>query len=172
MSGIEIGFTTKDDDYDQERKTCFGSYFVCHPKDKDLYNISINYNEIKWIFRRRYYYTNSAFEVYTTTNKTYYFNLKYEKDREIVINEILKKLGDYIQIIDDLKETNSSKENIIGFENGIIQKNKKDKTFKLSKKLKSWKNWEISTFELLMWLNILEIEVIMIYLNIQYFHGY
>ena len=154
MSGVEVGFTTNDDDYDQERKTCFGSYFVCHPKDKDLYNISINYNEIKWIFRRRYYYTNSAFEVYTTTNKTYYFNLKYEKDREKVINEILKKLGDYVQIIDDLKETSSSKENIIGFENGIIQKNKKEKTFKLSKKLKSWKSWEISTFELLMWLNI------------------
>ena len=155
MSGVEVGFTTKDDDYDQERKTCFGSYFVCHPKDKDLYNISINYNEIKWIFRRRYYYTNSAFEVYTTTNKTFYFNLKYEKDRETVIDEILKKLGDYVQIVDDLKETASSKEkeNIIGYENGIIQKNKKDK-IKLSKKVKSWKNWEITNFEMLMWFNI------------------
>ena len=153
MSGVEVGFTTNDDDYDQERKTCFGSYFVCHPKDKDLYNISINYKEIKWIFRRRYYYTNSAFEIYTTTNKTFYFNLKYEKNREIVVEEILKKLGDYVQIVDDLKETNSSKENIVGYENGIIQKNKKDK-IKLSKKLKSWKNWEITNFEMLMWLNI------------------
>ena len=155
MSGVEVGFTTKDEDYDQERKTCFGSYFVCHPKDKDLYNISINYNEIKWIFRRRYYYTNSAFEVYTTTNKSFYFNLKFEKDREAVIDEILKKLGDYVQIVDDLKEANSSKEkeNIIGYENGIIQKNKKDK-IKLSKKVKSWKNWEITNFEMLMWFNI------------------
>ena len=153
MSGVEVGFTTNDDDYDQERKTCFGSYFVCHPKDKDLYNISINYKEIKWIFKRRYYYTNSSFEVYTTTNKTYYFNLKYEKDRETVLEQILKKLGDYVQIVDDLKDTNSSKENIIGFENGIIHKKKKDK-IKLSKKIKKWKNWEISNFEFLMWLNI------------------
>ena len=153
MSGVEVGFTTNDDDYDQERKTCFGSYFVCHPKDKDLYNISINYSDIKWIFKRRYYYTNSAFEIYTTTNKTFYFNLKYEKDREIVIEEILKKLGDYAQIVDDLKDTSSSKENIIGFENGIIQSKKKDK-IKLSKKLKLWKNWEITNFEMLMWLNI------------------
>ena len=153
MTGVEVGFTTNDDDYDQERKTCFGSYFVCHPKDKDLYNISINYNQIKWIFKRRYYYTNSAFEVYTTTNKTYYFNLKYEKDREIIFDEILKKLGDYVQIVDDLKETNSSKENVIGFENGIIEKKKKDK-IKLSRKIKLWKNWEMSNFEFLMWLNI------------------
>ena len=59
MAGVELAFTNKDDDYDINRQTCFGSYFVCHPKDKDLYQISINYKEMKWIFRRRYYYKNS-----------------------------------------------------------------------------------------------------------------
>ena len=58
MSDVEIGFTNKDDDYDEERQTCFGSYFICHPKDKDLYKISIKYNDIDLIFRRRYYYKN------------------------------------------------------------------------------------------------------------------
>ena len=149
MSGVEVGFTTKDDDYDIERQTCFGSYFVCHPKDKDLYNISINYNDIKWIFRRRYYYTNSALEIYTNTNKTFYFNFKYEKDREVVIDEILKKLEEYVQIVDDLKDNNY----IVGYENEINHKKKKDK-IKLSKKLKKWKNWEMTNFEFLMWLNI------------------
>ena len=149
MSEVEVGFTSEDDDYDQERKTCFGSYFVCHPKDKDLYKISIKYSDIKWIFKRRYYYNNSALEIYTTTNKTFYFNFKYENDREIVLNEILKKLGDSSPIIDDLKD----KEPVIGYENGIIQKKKKDK-IKLSHKIKLWKNWEISNFEMLMWLNI------------------
>jgi hypothetical protein len=103
MSGVEVGFTSNDDDYDQTRKTCFGSYFVCHPKDKDLYKISINYDDIKWIFKRKYYYTNSALEVFTTTNKTFYFNFKYENDRESVLSEILKKLDSPIPIIDDLK---------------------------------------------------------------------
>ena len=149
MSGVEVGFTTKDDDYDQDRQTCFGSYFVCHPKDKDLYNISINYNDIKWIFRRRYYYTNSALEIYTNTNKTFYFNFKYEKDREVVIDDILKKLEEYVQIVDDLKDNNY----IVGYENRINRKKKKDK-IKLSKKLKKWKNWEMTNFEFLMWLNI------------------
>ena len=150
MSGVEIGFTTEDFDYDKERQTCFGSYFVCHPKDKDLYKISINYNDIKWIFRRKYYYINSAFEIYTTSNKTYYFNLKYENDREIVINEILKKIKVTIPIIDDLKEGSN---NIIGYENKNVQKKKKDK-IKLSEIIKKWKNWEIDNFELLMWFNI------------------
>ena len=155
MSGVEVGFTNKDDDYDQERKTCFGSYFVCHPKDKDLYKISINYNDIKWIFKRKYYYMNSALEIYTTTNKTFYFNFKYEKDRNTVLDEILKKLDDPVPIVDDLKESNT--ENIVGYENGSIQKKKGDKIkkyIKLSKKIKLWKNWEMTNFELLMWLNI------------------
>ena len=155
MSGVEIGFTNQDDDYDQERKTCFGSYFICHPKDKDLYKIAINYDDIKWIFKRKYYYMNSALEIYTTTNKTFYFNFKYEKDRNTVLNEILKKLDEPIPIIDDLKESNA--DNIVGYENGIIMKKKGEKAIKnikLSKKIKQWKNWEITNFELLMWLNI------------------
>ena len=39
----------------------------------NISKISINYNDIKWIFKRKYFYKNSAFEIYTTTNKTYYF---------------------------------------------------------------------------------------------------
>ena len=150
MSGVEIGFTTNDDDYDPERKTCFGSYFICHPKDKDLYKISINYNDIKWIFKRKYYYTNSAFEIYTTSNKTFYFNLKYEKDRDIVLNEILKKIEAPVPIIDDLKEGGNF---LIGYENKNSQIKKKDK-IKLSDIIKKWKNWEIDNFNFLMWLNI------------------
>ena len=151
MSGVEVGFTNKDDDYDKERQTCFGSYFICHPKDKDLYKISINYDDIKWFFRRRYYYKNSGLEIFTINNKSFYFNFKYEEDREIVINEIISKLKNCIKIIDDLKEKDLF-ENVIGFDN--YEKNKKIKKIKVSKKIESWKAWEISNFELIMWLNI------------------
>ena len=156
MSGVELAFTNKDDDYDQDRQTCFGSYFVCHPKDKDLYQITINYNDIKWIFRRRYYYKNSALEIFTTTNKSFYFNFKYEKDREVVIDEIINKIKEISKIYDDIKDTKDSFDNVIGFENtdSIHSKKKTAKKIKLSKKIDMWKNWEINNFELLMWLNI------------------
>ena len=161
MSGVKMGFTVKDDDYDQERKTCFGSYFVCHPKDKDLYKITINYNDIKWIFRRRYYYKNTGLEIFTVSNKTFYLNFKYEEDREVVLNELIKKL-DLVQIIDDIKDNKDIFGNVLGYENSsvIIKKKKKkkekksDKKIKLSKKIKDWKNWKITNFEFLMWLNI------------------
>ena len=153
MSGIEIAFSTKDDDYDQERHTCFGSYFVCHPKDKDIYKISIRYNEIKWIFRRRYYYKNSALEIFTTTNKTFYFNFKYEKEREDVLNEIINKLGEPAKILDDLKEPKDIFDNIVGYENSSVINSKKKKK-KLSKIIEKWKEWKITNYELLMWLNL------------------
>ena len=155
MSGVELAFTNKDDDYDQERQTCFGSYFVCHPKDKDLYQITINYKDIKWIFRRRYYYKNSAIEIFTTTNKSFYLNFKYENDREFVIKELEKNIKDLSKIYDDLKDPKDSFDNIIGYENSsVIHNSKKIKKIKLSKKIEMWKNWEINNFELLMWLNI------------------
>ena len=156
MSGVEIGFTSNDEDYDFERHTSFGSYFMFHPKDKDVYKISINYNQIKWIFRRRYYYKNSALEIFTTTNKTFYFNFKFEDEREIVINEILKKLPDAIKIIDDLKDSKDIFENIIGFENISVTSNskKKVKNIKISQKIELWKEWKMTNYEFLMWMNI------------------
>ena len=149
MNGIELAFTNEDDDYDKDRHTCFGSYLVCHHKDKDLYKISINYNEIKWIFRRRYYYKNSALEIYTINNKSYYFNFKFEKDREFVINEIITKFKKLTKINDDLKDPKDSFDNIIGYGNNL----KKEK-IKLSKLISKWKEWKINNFEILMWLNI------------------
>ena len=155
MSGVEIGFTNQDDDYDKERKTCYGSYFVCHPKDKDLYKISINYNDIKWLFRRRYYYKNSGLEVFTISNKSFYFNFKYEEDREIVINRILSKLKDCVKIVDDLQENKDIFDNVIGYNNFPYINNKKvKKKTKLSRKIEAWKEWEMTNFELIMWLNI------------------
>ena len=149
MSDVALAFTNEDEDYDNERNTCFGSYLVCHPKDKDLYKISLNYNDIKWVIRRRYYYKNSALEIFTRTNKSYYFNFKYESDREIVINEIKSKFKSLFKIKDDLKEPKDNLDNIIGYSNDLY-KNK----VKLSRIITKWKEWKITNFEFLMWMNI------------------
>ena len=127
MNDVEVAFTTSDDDYDNDPQTCFGSYFVCHIKDKDIFKISINYNNIKFLLRRRYYYKNSAIEIYTSSNKTYYFNFKYEKDREIIMNEIINKLKNYAKIVDDLKEPKDIFDNVIGYQNTLVLKAKKKK---------------------------------------------
>ena len=168
MSGVNIGFNDKDEDYDEERKTCFGSYFMFHQKDKNFYKISIDYNDIKLILLKRYYYKNSALEIFTKTNKSYYFNFKYEDDRGLFMDKILEKLKECKTIINDYKDT-KDKLNIIGYymENKIfndrkynkrekikIEKNKKKKTVKkISKIIKNWSNWKINNFKFLMWMN-------------------
>ena len=159
MNGINLAFTENDEDYDPERKTCYGSYFMFHHKDKNLYKISIKYSEIKWIFRRRYYYKNSALEIFTNKNKSFYFNFKYENDREVVLQNILKKLKDYNKIVLDLKDTKDSFDNVVGYQHNNIILDLRKTFFKkkvvcMSEKIDSWKKWKISNFEFLMWLNI------------------
>ena len=159
MNGINLAFTEKDEDYDPDRKTCFGSYFMFHHKDKNLYKISINYSNIKYIFRRRYYYKNSALEIFTNNNKSFYFNFKFEKDREIALGNIISNLKDYNKIIVDLIDTKNSFDNIIGYQHNNVVLDIRKSFFKkkeifLSKKVEDWKKWKISNFEFLMWLNI------------------
>ena len=169
INGFEECFSEKDDDYDKERGTCYGSYFTHHPKDKNLYKMSISFNEILWILKRKYYYKNSAIEIFTIKNKSYYFNFKDEESQIIIIKEITKKIGDCLKIFNDIRElpslssstsSQTNIDNIIGYQNNtnpIIIKNSKFKTKKhvrLSTIINQWKNWEISNFELLMLLNI------------------
>ena len=65
-------------------------------------------------------------EIFTTTNKTFYFNFKFEDEREIVIEEIIKKLNEPAKIIDDLKDSKDIFENVIGYENVAVTSNLKN----------------------------------------------
>ena len=169
MAGVNIGFTNKDDDYDEEKKTCFGSYFMFHQKDKNLYRISINYNDIKLILFKRYYFKNSGLEIFTTTNKSYYFNFKFEEERDLFIQNITAKLTELKPIVNDLKSNKEDSSNTIGYSllpkeeklkekrkntRKEIDKNENKKiVIKLSKTIKDWTKWKINNFSFLMWIN-------------------
>ncbi len=162
---LELELNEKDDNYDIEKDECYGSYFKKYQKDKNFYKLSIKYDDIKFILKKKYCYKNSAIEIFTIQNKSYFFNFNSENLRKIILDEILKKIGDYSMIINDTKEINLrdskivSNNNVIGYLNNknisILNKNdSKKSSIKLSKLIKLWKNWEISNFELLMYLNI------------------
>ena len=171
MAGVNIGFTNKDDDYDEEKKTCFGSYFMFHQKDKNLYRISINYNDIKFILFKRYYFKNSGLEIFTTTNKSYYFNFKFEEERDLFMQNITSKLTDLRPIVNDLKSSKEDSSNTIGYSIMVEKEKEKNKdkrkntrkelekidnkkiAIKLSKTIKDWTKWKINNFEFLMWIN-------------------
>ena len=114
----------EDLNYDDIKKTCFGSYFKEYPKDKDILHIAISFNKISYVFKRLYYYNETGLEIFTSSNKSYYFNFRSNEIRNIIYKVILTKL-----------------------ENKINKKN-------LDNIIHDWKEYSISNMELLMWLNI------------------
>ena len=83
----------QDIDYDNTRHTCYGSYFVEHPKNKDNLLFNFSFEQIKYMFKRIYYYHQTGLEIYTINNRSYYFNFK----KASVRNEIYDKISPYLK---------------------------------------------------------------------------
>ena len=141
-----------DEGFDFERNTCFGSYFVYHHKDKDAMTFTMPYDQLTFIFRRRYYQRNTAIELFSKKHKSYYFVLKSQNERESAIKDILAHVASETKHIKiDSCKPKDEFANVIGYELG-------KRTFLEKKKLthliKSWQSCQISTFEFIMWINI------------------
>ena len=130
--------------YDNEMGCCFGSIFNHKKDDKDKLYTKILYNDIKYIFIRRYFYMETSIEFYTKNNKAYLFNFKSNKDL-IQFRNILFEHWNHIEIKSESKQ-------IIGYKKA--NPNFKKKYIMVSKKMEEWMNNNISTVEYLMWLNI------------------
>ena len=136
-----------DPGYDKDMDSCFGSIFKGHQKDKDKINFEIKYNNIKYMFIKMYFYNLSAIEIYTESNKSYLFTFKTNKDLSQFTNDVLNHAEFRPIKINDIKNK------IIGYEKVNPLENKKIDYFIFSK-YEEWRNYSISTLELLMWLNI------------------
>ena len=141
--------TEKNDDlqFDNERNTCYGSFLpdsICH--ENIPISKKINYSNINYIFLRRYYYLNSAIEIFTNKNKSYLFNFQNQTMRDNLVKEILLHFNNKYQ---EIKIQNK----ITGYDFSK-RINIKNEDFLLSK-IENWCNYKISNFDLLLWLNTL-----------------
>ena len=133
--------------YDKEMSSCFGSIFKGHQKDKDIINLEIKYCDIRYMFVKAYFYSICAIEIYTKFNKSYLLAFKNNKDLTQFTNDILCH-SDFREIkIDEIKNKT------IGYEKVSSPEDKKINYY-INTKYEEWRNYNISTFELLMWLNI------------------
>ena len=168
---IEDTNDNNDDDYDESRKTCFGSYFVSHNKDTDKLSYEIKYDNVKSVFKRNYYYRESALEVFSNNNKSYYFNFKKVKTRNTLYNlmiELLMKKGKVtmISLEDEHKEKKGIKETISKISSKKSKTKKSEIGFvynsdsntnimiSLSDITSKWVHYKISNFTFLMYLNL------------------
>ena len=136
-----------DPGYDKDMSSCFGSIFNGHQKDKDIIHLEIKYDDIKYMFIKVYFYNVSAVEIYTELNKSFFFTFKNNKDLTQFKNDILSH-ADFREIkIDEINNKT------IGYEKVNSPEDKKINYY-ITSKYEEWRNYSISTFELLMWLNI------------------
>ena len=139
-----------DPSYDKDMDNCFGSTFKKNLKDKDKVDLKIYYKDIKFIFLRKYFYQNTAMEIYTINNKSYFFNFKSNFDFNKYINQLL-----YFIHFREIKTEDHKGKKLLGYEQMFgVTSDKKIKSYYISNKLEDWQNYKISTMEYLMWMNI------------------
>ena len=158
----EIGFYSfefnrkkTEEDYDDERKSCFGSIFKPQTEKTKYYHIEIPYKEIEFILKRRYIYKRNSFEIYSMKKKSYFF--KFEEDIETIITNIKKYLekNKHFQI-EDIYIEYPKYFYLLGFLNksNIKYINEEKNSFNLLNIYENWKNYKISNLKMLMLLNI------------------
>ena len=141
-------------DYDYYTKSCFGTAFSPQFEKYKYLHFKIPYNEIVFIFKRRYYYKLSAIEIFTTRKKSYLFRFAQNKS-----DDIINKIKNYLNSQDIFIEYNEFYSKIGLINEASISNNMNKEIYENSiMNLKSiyekWKNWEISTIRLLMLVNI------------------
>ena len=135
-----------DPSYDKELKCCFGSTFKAHVKDREKVCIEIKYADMRYILFRNYFYQETACEIYTFSNKSYFLNFKDNKELLKFIDNILNH-----ELYRPIKGEDFKGKKILGFEK---TSDAKSKSFKVKNVMKEWQNNNISTLEYIMWLNI------------------
>ena len=142
-----ILFPDRDEEYQSEKKSCYGSIFKTNNNYKDfLFIRQFEINNINFIFKRKYFYRDNSVELFLNTNKTFYFKFITNKIRDEFINKIIsQKKYPFIEI-------KSIDRKIIGYYKNIPKY--KDIFSNIDNLSNNWKNWKMSNLEYLMWLNI------------------
>ena len=150
---LEKSYSNDEEDYDFDRKVCFGSIFRPQINKYNYYYIRIPYDSIEFVLKKRYYFKMSVLEIFTINKKSYLF--KFEENE---LKTIYDNIRYYMKSnIDDIYVENVR--NDIGFynkkkflHNGIQLPNKM-KNMNLKYLYEKWTKWEISTLKMLMIIN-------------------
>ena len=135
-----------DPSYDKEMRCCFGSTFKSHLKDNEKVCIEIKYSDMRYILFRNYFYQDTACEIYTFLNKSYFLNFKNKKELQKFTDDLLNHETFRLIEGEDFKGRK-----ILGYEKTA---DIKAKPFKVRKLMEDWQANSISTLEYIMWLNI------------------
>ena len=109
-------------------------------KDNNYY-VRLYFHKINIILKRKYYFKDVALEIYYENNKSYFFIFNEEKERD----SMFEKVNNY-NIFNDIKLSEINGKFNIHYYMDLSD---------ISKIIEKWENNSISTFQYLMWINIL-----------------
>ena len=174
VNNEEIGFysydikkTENDEDYDWDKKLCFGSIFHEQTEKYKDYFIKIPFTQIELLLKRRYYFKRNVLEVFTQNKKSYLFRID-ETKSEIFFNDIISnnQKSKFNVDFENITIENNKSEDKIGLVNKtnlLFEYNNYRSLFFTKRFTKvttikniyiKWINWEISTFTLINYLNL------------------
>ena len=139
----------KDPSYDKDMGACFGSTFKRHYKDKDIVCYEISYKSIEFMFIRNYFYQETGIEIYTYQKKSYFLNFKSNQELMKFINDIIQH-----EKFRTVKCNGYKGKKLLGYCK-LFNVYSKKKSIYPGYIIDDWQNNNISSFEYLMWLNIL-----------------
>ena len=136
---------------------CRGNYTNLIYKSDFNKIIELKFENIDLVFKRNYYYNETAFEIFMKNGKIYYFNFNNEIDYILFITNLLKKIK-LNYIINDINDIFNN--NIIGYfttnlHNINFSLINDGQFIKISNIFKKWYIFKIKNFDLIILLNIL-----------------
>ena len=160
----EIKRTIQDEDYDSDKKVCFGSIFRESNGKYNSYFIQIPINQIELIVKRRFYFKKNVLEIFIQNKKSYFFRIDEHKfDEFFTALTINTKKNKIMYDFDDISIETAKNEEKIGFVNksNLLYDYNNFNSLFFTKRLSTtknlfikWTKWEISTFTLLNYINL------------------
>ena len=161
----EIGFYSyetkrlgKEEDYDSDKKVCFGSVFKGKSDKYKKYFMNIPLSHIELVFKRRYYFKRNVLEIFTQRKKSYFFRIDENKFKSFL--DILKfqLKNDFEDITIDYTRY-EEKIGLVNKNNILYNYNNYNTLFNTRRNsiktlYTKWTKWEVSTFTLLNVMNI------------------
>ena len=144
-------------DYDSINESCYNSIFRNNMNIKDQYiYLKLNFDEIIFIFNRKYSFRDNAIELFTSYHRSYYFKFKTTEKRnsflEHIINILNKDSSLFKKLYKPIYSINGQDKKILLGYYKDIENNAEYGNRNNIKEM--WKNSKISYLEFLLWTNI------------------
>ena len=141
--------------WDNEKNSCFGNVFPSYPRISYVNKIIIPIKSIHMIFKRSYFFIYNSLEFFTTNHKSFFIHFVNETScMETLLSIIHNQCKVDFREIQINKRIKGNQDYIIGYIQNTGDYKTKCLYSNLNTLTDNWRNWKLSNFDYLMYLNL------------------